>query len=228
MESLGRTTGSMARVITFGVIGVLVLLVGCSNSISLSLASVIERRREIGIRKAAGAMPGDISLHSLGESVLMSLLALVPAIAAIELLKPAFISLFPFSFILDTGVTDYFLLVFIAVCVGLVNGAYPALLLSRIRPQAVLKVGTTDGVKRGQQLRTILVAVQFCLASMLLVATAALFTQLEVTRRQPLGFTLDNLVSISMSNEQERANGKALLNQLDSIPGVVGATFNLR
>src|SRR5690606_28026500 len=53
--------GDWSRVLTFAAVGLLVLLVACSNSVSLSLAAALERRREIGVRKAAGALPGDIA-----------------------------------------------------------------------------------------------------------------------------------------------------------------------
>lgn len=215
--------GDPLRVATFAVIGVLVLLVGCSNAISLSLAAVIERRREIGIRKASGAMPADVAVHYLCESILLSLIALVPAIAALELLRPAFQTLLPFSVTLETTFTDYLWLVIIAMFVGLINGSYPALLLSRVRPQVVLKTGAADGAKSGQRLRSLLVAAQFCLASMLLISTAALFTQLDVTRRQPLGFSMDNL--ILLIPQEQQSNGAALLNAFKTVPGITGVVY---
>ena len=122
-------SGDVARVTTFAVIGLLVLLVGCSNSVSLSLAMAIERRREIGVRKAAGALPSDIARQQLGESLLLSLLALVPAFGALELLLPPFQTLMP-TVRIDATWTDYLLLTLIAGGVGLACGAYPALVLS--------------------------------------------------------------------------------------------------
>src|SRR5690606_20255300 len=69
-EAVSPVFGNIGRVATFAIVGLLVLLVGCSNSISLSLAEAIERRREIGVRKAAGAMPKDILREQLGTSLL--------------------------------------------------------------------------------------------------------------------------------------------------------------
>jgi hypothetical protein len=117
--------------------------------------------------------------------VLLAMLALIPAIAMLELLFPAFRVLLRFSLQTGAGWSEYALLTLIAGIVGLACGAYPALVLSATRPQAVLRAGAQQRVKGGLRLRTLLVAVQFCFASMLLIGTAALYLQLAVTRAQP-------------------------------------------
>ncbi|MES2605036.1 MAG: FtsX-like permease family protein, partial [Pseudomonadota bacterium] len=214
--------GDPARVTTFAVVGLLVLLVGCSNSISLSMASAIERRKEIGIRKAAGALPANIIVQHLGEAVLLALFALIPTSLLLEALLPAFQTLLPFRVALDPGITEYLLLVLIAVVVGLVNGIYPALVLSSVKPQAVLKPGAGTGVTAGQSLRGLLVGAQFCFASMLLIGTGALYLQVAVARNQPLGFEPDNLVFsyfIGFENNPEFIEPELL-----NMPGVIAVT----
>jgi putative ABC transport system permease protein len=217
----GSDTGDVARVITFALVGVLVLLVGCSNSVSLSLAGAMERRREVGIRKAVGALPADIRWQHLRESVLLVLLALIPAIAMLELLLPAYQNMLPFSATIDTGWKEYLLLALIAVGVGLANGIYPALMLSHVQPEAVLKAGPGKILKGGLNLRALLVGSQFGFASMLLIGTAALYLQLAITRSQPLGFDAENVVTLVLANEQDRTNAIALRTELAKVPGVL-------
>ncbi len=214
--------GDPARVATFAVVGLLVLLVGCSNSVSLSLASAIERRKEIGIRKAAGALPSNIFVQHLGEAVLLALIALVPASMLLEVLLPAFQNLLPFRIALDPGVTEYLLLLLIAVVVGLVNGIYPALVLSSVKPQAVLKPGAGTGVRAGQSLRGLLVGAQFCFASMLLIGTGALYLQVTVARNQPLGFEPDNLIFSYFIGFEN--NAEFIEQELLNMPGVIAVT----
>jgi putative ABC transport system permease protein len=217
-------SGDYGRVATFAAVGLLVLLVGCSNSISLSLAAAIERRREIGVRKAAGALPGDILRQQLGESVLLALCALVPAIAAVEILSPAFQTMLSFRAPVAAGLLEYALLTLIACVVGLTCGAYPALVLSSTRPQAVLRAGTQQSVKAGMSLRSALVALQFCFASMLLIGTAALYLQLAVASAQPLGFNADNVV---LTMENEGVNADVMRNEFEKIPGVTSVVFGV-
>lgn len=215
----GASYGDMARVTTFAAVGILVLLVGCSNSISLSLAAALERRREVGVRKAAGALPQDILWQRLGEAILLALLALIPAVIVLELLLPSFQALLPFVEV-DAGLREYAMLAGIAVLVGLACGLYPALVLSSTRPQAVLRSGGSGTARGRMPLRSLLVAVQFFLASMLLIGTSALYLQLSVTRSQPLGFDASNVLLL-FQNNQPGAELSALRTELENLPGVV-------
>jgi putative ABC transport system permease protein len=217
----GRGAGDPARVATFAVVGLLVLLVGCSNSISLGLAAALERRREIGVRKAAGALQHEILWQQLGESVLLAMLALIPAIGMLELLQSSFQTLLPFTVRIDIGWIDYALMLLIACATGLASGAYPAFVLSATRPQAVLKAGAQETTKRGMGLRGLLVGVQFCFASMLLIGTSTLYLQLAVTRAQPLGF--DATDTLFIGGIQSTASSDAIRAELAGTPGVVQA-----
>lgn len=214
----GASYGDMARVTAFAAVGILVLLVGCSNSISLSLAAALERRREVGVRKAAGALPQDILWQRLGEAVLLALLALIPAIAVLELLLPSFQALLPFVEV-DAGPLEYSMLAAIAIVVGLACGLYPALVLSATRPQAVLRSRAAETAKGRVPLRSLLVAVQFFLASILLIGTSALYLQLSVTRSQPLGFDASNVLMLFQN--QPGVTLSALRSELAKLPGVV-------
>jgi putative ABC transport system permease protein len=214
-----RGAGDSARVATFAIVGLLILLVGCSNSISLSLAAALERRREIGVRKAAGALQQDILRQQLGEAVVLALLALVPAIGVLELLQPSFQALMPFAVQIDMRWTDYVLMLLIACVTGLASGAYPAFVLSSTRPQVVLKAGAQESTKRGPGLRGLLVGVQFYFASMLLIGTTALYLQLAMTRAQPLGFDVTDTLFIA--GIQTTASAEAVRTELAAIPGVI-------
>lgn len=215
----GAGYGDPVRVATFAVVGLLVLLVGCSNSISLSLAAAIERRREIGVCKAAGALPQDILRQRLGEAVLLSMLALVPAIAALELLLPAFQALLPFVEV-DASWREYAMLTGIALLVGLACGIYPAFVLSATRPQVVLRSGAQGRAAGGMRLKNLLVAIQFFFASMLLIGTGALYLQLAIARNQPLGFDASNIVVLYQNGAGGAAALGPLRTELEKIPGV--------
>src|SRR5690606_28470850 len=100
----------------------------------------------------------------------------------LELLLPSFQALLPFVEV-DAGLREYAMLAGIAVLVGLACGLYPALVLSSTRPQAVLRSGGSGTARGRMPLRSLLVAVQFFLASMLLIGTSALYLQLSVRAR---------------------------------------------
>jgi putative ABC transport system permease protein len=82
--------GSWATVYGFAVIGVLILLVACFNFTNLATARAMIRAREISLRKVMGAGRRQLILQFLGESVLTALIALVLALALVEVLLPLF------------------------------------------------------------------------------------------------------------------------------------------
>ena len=115
------------------------MLVGGIGIMNIMLASVTERTREIGIRKAIGANARDIRLQFLTEAVAISavgsgagvVLGLVIAAGAVAMMQ-AFVEaeglrvvVTPWTVLLSAG---------IAVVIGLVFGTYPARRASRLSP----------------------------------------------------------------------------------------------
>lgn len=227
--SIGESPqGDTTRLWTFGVVALLVLMAGGSNVISLGLAAAMERRREVGIRKAVGAVQQSIMVQSLGEGVVLSLLALVPTILLVQLLHPAFAGLLSIANMPDPGLLEIALITGICLGVGLINGLYPSLVLARVKPVAALRAqaGQTR-LQRRLNLRSILVTAQFCFSIMLLVVTSGLYLQLQITRNQPLGFDVNNLAVASVDFQllQTRSDiGEVLTNALAAIPGISGAS----
>lgn len=213
------TTASRSRVAAFSLIGTLVLLVGCSNAISLNMAANIERRREIGILKTNGALPRNVAFQYFGESLLQSLLAVFFSIIGFELLTPVLAALLPFFAALESGAPNYAWMLLVGGLTGILCAAYPAALLSNIRPQVALNTHASPRHGHPQRLRTFLVAAKFSIAAMLLFSTVAIFTQLEITRRQPVGFSLENVVYLPQS--ESMSTETALLNAINKIPGII-------
>ena len=72
MDIIDRVMSTLSLLL--GAIAGISLLVGGIGIMNIMLVSVTERTREIGIRKAIGALKGDIILQFLFESVILSLL----------------------------------------------------------------------------------------------------------------------------------------------------------
>ena len=82
--------GSWTTVYGFVAIGVLILLIACFNFTNLATARAMMRAREISLRKVVGAKRRQLIVQFLGESVLTALIALMLALALIEILLPVF------------------------------------------------------------------------------------------------------------------------------------------
>ncbi|WP_203234967.1 ABC transporter permease [Mucilaginibacter terrigena] len=135
----------------------------------------------------------------MGETILLSLLALVLAIVLVELALPYVNNLSLRDISLPVFSKPSFLLIILAstVMVGVISGIYPALFLSSFQPVKVLK-GSVDTGKNKGTLRNILVVGQFTSAVFLMIATVFVVKQLKFMQEKDPGFTRDQVVTIPL------------------------------
>jgi len=219
-----KPPGSWTTLYGIGVIGLLILLVACFNFMNLATARATMRAREISLRKCVGATRGQLIAQFLGESVLIALLALVVALALVEVLLPSY------GRFLQVPLTLHYLedwllilgIVGIAALAGLIAGFYPALVLSGFRPAAVLRANQSGNPGSGT-LRTILVVLQFAVSIGLAIAATVVFQQIDFVRHLDLGFRRDNIV-ITGTNRLSPAGMEAFAQALARGPGIIGVT----
>jgi putative ABC transport system permease protein len=118
-------------------LGAVALLVGGVGIANVMVISVLERRPEIGLRRALGARAAHIGVQFLGESVLLSLLGGLVGIALGAAATAGYASLQGWIVVVPTlsvagGVT-------IALLVGALAGLYPAARAARLTPAAALR-----------------------------------------------------------------------------------------
>ena len=118
-------------------IGSISLLVGGVGVMNVMLMTVMERKREIGLRAAIGATPGEIRMMFLIEAVVLALGGgLLGDALGVGLTWLATLFL-PIDFAVSW--TVLFLGAGVAAAVGLVFGIYPAIAASRISPIEALR-----------------------------------------------------------------------------------------
>jgi putative ABC transport system permease protein len=217
--------GSWTTVYGFAAIGVLILLVACFNFTNLATARAMMRAREIALRKCVGAARHQLIVQFLGESVLIALLALILALAMVEVLLPVFDSFLGRPIALNY-LSDWPLvvaIVAIAVVVGLLSGIYPALVLSGFRPTAILR-GSASGSGSGV-LRTSLVVLQFAVSIGLGVAVAVVFAQISFARTIDTGFQKSGVVIIDAGNIAP-ATRESFAQALRRSPGILDVALS--
>jgi putative ABC transport system permease protein len=216
-----KPPGSWASVYGFAIIGILIQLVACFNFTNLATARATMRAREVSLRKVMGATRRQLIIQFLGESILMSALALLLALAVVEVLLPSF------DQFLGRPITFHYLsdwpvlagAAAIGLVSGLLGGAYPAFVLSGFRPAGILRANQTKHGGSGA-LRTVLVVLQFAVSIGLGIAALVIFAQISFARNMDLGFRKDNVVIIgarSMSPQTRDTFVRALRNQ----PGIL-------
>jgi putative ABC transport system permease protein len=193
--------GNAQYVNIFFIIAILILIVACINFMNLATARSARRAKEIGLRKVAGAVRGQLILQFLSESVFISFLSLLLAIVIVNLFLPVFNELANRKLAIDLWDVKLWLSLFgIALLTGIISGSYPALFLSGFNPVKVLK-GNVKSMGGNLLFRNTLVVVQFMVSIILLVGTVVIYNQLKFIRDRNPGFEKANLLYIPMSGD---------------------------
>ena len=219
--------GDIRYVYVFSAIAAIILLIACANYMNLATARSIQRTREVGVRKAMGAHRAQLARQFLGESLLLTLLALPLALGLLTLTLPAFNGLAGTDIELARLSSPRLLvLVGVALVVGLIAGSYPALFLSRFRPTQVL-TGRLPVGWSGARLRKALIVGQFALSAMLIFGTVIILQQIDYMRTKKLGFDQERVVTIELSDPVFRQQAEAFKQEIVRLPGVQRAALSL-
>jgi putative ABC transport system permease protein len=190
-----QSMGNVHHIYLFSAIALFVLLIACINFVNLTTARSSCRSREVGLRKVVGARRGQLIRQFLGESLLLSLLALVFALVLTELSLPWFNAFVQKDLSLFDNLSVCLLLSGIALGVGFLAGCYPAFFLSAFRPVQVLKGSLSGGATRSR-FREALVVFQFSIAIGLVTGTLAITRQVAYLNQKDLGFNKEQVVVV--------------------------------
>ena len=219
-------TNTIGIVLTYAVIAVLILIVASVNFINLSTAKSTTRAREIGVRKALGAVRGQLMAQFLAESVIMALIALMFAMVAVELTLPWFNDLSGKA--IEIGYFESpiptILFVSLLLVVGLLSGLYPALVLSSFRPAQAIRGRSKDRGSKG--LRSGLTVLQFAISIGLIVATSIIYLQTAFANDIELGYEPEDIFVVRLNSIKEQAQTEFLWRELARIPGVEGVGYS--
>ncbi len=193
---------SISYLYIVGAVALLMLLIACFTYINLSTARSMERAKEVGIRKVAGALKGQVFGQFIGESVILTSIALLLSLALAYLLLPAFGKLADRTFTassLLSPFTVWFSLT-ILVCISMLAGSYPAFILSNFQPVKVLK-GAFKNTASGLWLRKSLMVFQFVISAFLIVTVFIITRQLHFIQHTNLGFNKDHVLVLPMDDK---------------------------
>ena len=220
----GRPTGGRIEYVQlFTVVAFFVLLIACINFMNLATARSIKRAREVGIRKAIGALRERLIVQFIGEAMLLTSFAIVIALALVAAVLPAFRGLTGKAIYLPLSSPGFWLAMLgLLFVTGFIAGSYPALFLSGLRPVRVLKGTLRFGV--GALLfRKGLVVFQFVLSIVLIAGTIVISKQIYYLRTKDLGFDRENVVYIPFQGDLT-FKYEVFKQQLAGVPGITAVT----
>ena len=214
-------TGSLTYVYLFAALAAFVLVLAAINFINLSTARSARRANEVGVRKAVGAGRGQLAGQFLGESVLLTALGLVVAVALCAALLPLFNDIAGKAIARSTLIGVGPLLAYggLLLVVGGLAGGYPAFVLSGYRPTDTLR-GQSSSSRGSPRLRQALVVFQFSISIALLVGTAVVHQQVSYITSKDLGFQKGNVLVVEDETRSLRGQIGAVTQSLESKPGI--------
>lgn len=231
--TVGNTSAAL-RLLLYAVLAL--LAIGCVNIAGLLFARGVRMEREVAVRSALGASRLRLVRQFLAETVLYAIAGGIAGIAlAFGLLRATSVLLIA---ALERGaevqinVTVLLVSLAVAMLASIFAGLAPALRLSRIASNSVLRSGGRTGSERGQhRLRAGFVIAQVALALVLLVTADLVFRSLSALQHTDFGFDPEHIltaeIDLSPGSYEHRAMIAnfylPMLERVQNIPGVKAA-----
>jgi putative ABC transport system permease protein len=188
------------NVYVLSIISILILVLAAVNFMNLVTAKSAGRAKEVGMRKVIGAVRYQLIGQHLVESILVTLVAALIAVAVVFALMPILNSTYQrfgnFNFLVQPS--SLLMLGGLVVSVGIMAGLYPAFVLSGFKPIMVLK-GSFKNSDSGIRLRKALVILQFTISIALMVGTGIVYQQMRFIYTTDLGYDRDQVITIQQS-----------------------------
>ena len=203
--------------------GLLVLLIACSNIAGLVLVRAVSRRGEIAMRLALGATRTRIVRLLIVENLVLAIPGAVLGVLLASHTIPILVGYAealaaPQRVFFNVGVDRLVMSFAILVACGsaLVFGFVPALRSARVDLVSVMNEVSTRGAARGR-FRAGLVVAQVAVSLLLLVGAGLVSRSLDAARRAYPGFDASHVASIDMDlrqNGYDEARGRVFYRQL--------------
>jgi len=131
MDTMNTITGFMTMLLI--AIASVSLLVGSIGIMNMMLVSVMERTREIGIRKAIGAKERHIMIQFLSESILISSMGSLAGLI-LGIMVAQGVGRFILGFPVPVSLWSVIISVVVALVVGIASGVFPAIKATKLNP----------------------------------------------------------------------------------------------
>jgi putative ABC transport system permease protein len=189
--------GAIEQIWLFVALAFGVLLIACINFMNMATAKSEKRAKEVGIKKTIGATRNSLIFQFLLESLILTFISVVLAIALVEAFLPAMNNLLDIQ--MDISYFNGYIwlgVLVIMLFTGLTAGSYPAFYLSSFNPIQTLKRNISKSGRFSVSLRQILIVGQFSFTVLLIISTMVIYRQLQFIKNRPLGADASALVEM--------------------------------
>ncbi|MVM31474.1 FtsX-like permease family protein [Spirosoma sp. HMF4905] len=228
---LYKTDGSDGLIQTvnlFLIIGILILIVACTNYVNLSMARSLLRAKEVGVRKLIGAGKVQLFVQFILEATLLFAIAAMATLVLMQLLIPAYNTIANRHMVLRLSDPQLWSVIGLTLVATLaLSSIYPALLLASFDPMQVLKGRFSMGIST-TFFRKLLVTGQFMVSVGLIAGTLVIDRQLTYIHTKELGYDKEYVFSVDIGKMQRQAQlVKADLMKQQGVRGITYANDQL-
>lgn len=223
--------GDMTYLKYLAIAALFILLIAWINYINLSTSRSLDRAREVGVRKVAGAGQLQLIRQFLTESFLINLLAVFIGVAVFIIALPWFSRLVGKSITSLNGASWQFWLgtVLLFITGTFLSGFYPAFVLSSFHPiQAIKGEQTNQQLNNGKiVLRKGLVILQFVAAIILIAGAIGFYRQLHFMQSKELGVDINQTLVVNQTARLDSSllpSYTSFINQIKSHSAVTSVT----
>jgi len=202
-------------------IAVFILLIAAINFINLSTAQSLRRAKEVGVRKVIGGTKSNLTIQFLVETFIVTGVALIIAVAAVNPIISAFHSFIPQGVALNLfSLPVLIFLVAILIITSLLAGFYPARVLSSYLPALSLKGQGSAQLNHRGYLRKTLIVFQFTVSLVFIIGTLIVAGQIHFVLNKDMGFNKDAIITVhtDWNNTVDQLN--VFCNKVRELPNV--------
>jgi putative ABC transport system permease protein len=213
----------------FSAVALLTLFIALINYINLTTAKVSKRLKEIGIKKAVGALKRTLLFQFYAETILTMVFSFLLGLIFFYLALPELNALTDHRLSIASILSMDFLVksVCFIILFGLLAGLYPSILLSSFQPLQALQANVKSQTATLKKLinpsfiRKILVTVQFSISVFLITGTIVIYRQFSFMQNQDMGFAQDQVLVIDIPSDTTVSNKlEVIKNKLSEIAAV--------
>jgi putative ABC transport system permease protein len=213
---------------------IFVLLIGCANVANLLLVRASNRSREFAVRQAVGASPGRLVRQLLIESLVLASMGAAAGLAVASWTTPLLVSMsgidVPAHVIIGIDGPVLAVTIATAMACGLLFGLAP---IWRARSTNVRDTIGSGRIARASRAARFVAGLEMTAAFLLAAASLLMLQSFAALTRTDLQFRTDQLLTVRLELPQDRYPdppararvGQALLERLESMPGVAHATI---
>ncbi len=216
--------GNIRNIYIYSFLAFFIIIIAIINFVNLVTARSETRAKEIGLRKVIGAQRNNIIKQFLGEAVIVSFISLIISLIIIEI----FID--PFSYLVNRELNlDYLnisligFFIILAIVIGLLAGAYPAIYLSKFNPVRIIK-GVTKKGGSNEYLKKGLVIFQFSIAIFLIISLLIMNLQMRFIKSKDLGFDKEQIIVVNNLRPEIYRDLDVIKSELKKITDVVSVS----